>query len=67
MSNLRVILNVILSICLQMLIFFRVSRMEVLAQVCDVHLANSFELGQNFTDSDIVQTLIDVKNLFKNF
>lgn len=34
--------------------------MEAVAQICDAHLTDGFELGENFTTSEIIDVIKEV-------
>lgn len=40
--------------------------MEAVAQICDAHLTDSFELGKNFTDYSIFDIIQDVAPTFND-
>ena len=37
--------------------YSRIERFTVLSQICDAHLTNGFNLGDNFTDSRIIDVI----------
>lgn len=37
--------------------------MEAVAQICDAHLTDGFELGENFTNSDIIDVIKEVREV----
>lgn len=38
--------------------------MEAIAQICDAHLTDSFQLGENFTSHEIIDVIKEVKQSF---